>query len=75
MCDVRNFLVRSNIGRKRDNNTKSKIRKKIHLSINSNYIPYIILLITMIFGRWFLVRWTSTNLFVIPKKNDYFDMC
>jgi hypothetical protein len=65
MCDVRNFLVRSNIGRKRDNNIKSNTRKEVHHNINSNYIPCIILLITVIFGRWFLVRWTSRNLFVI----------
>ena len=50
MCDVRNCLVRSNIGRKRDNNTKSKIRKEVHHNINSNYIICIILLITVIFG-------------------------
>ena len=75
MCDIINFLVRNNIGRKHDNNTKSKIRKEVHLSINSNYIPCTLLLIAVIFGRWFLVQWTSTNLFLIPKKNDYFGMC
>jgi hypothetical protein len=36
MCDVRKFLVRNNIGQKRDNDNKSKIRKEVHLSINSN---------------------------------------
>ena len=32
---VINFIIKNNIGRKRDNNTKFKARKEIHLGNNS----------------------------------------
>ena len=70
-----NFLVRSNIGQKCDNITKSMIRKEVYLSNNSNYMFCTFLLIAVISGQWFFVWWTSTNLFVISKNNHYFGMC
>ena len=55
MCDVINFLVKINFGRKRDNNTKSKIRKDVHLNNISNYIPCILLLIVVNFKKKYIL--------------------
>ena len=47
-CDVINFLIRSNLGRKRENITKSKVRKEVHPNNNFSYIPCTLLVIAMI---------------------------
>lgn len=70
--DVISFLVRSSFGQKRDNNTKTRVRKDVLPGNNSNYIPCTLPLIAVIFGRCFT---TLTNLFVIPKRKDSFGMC
>ena len=72
-CDVVNFLVRSSLGRKHDNSTKSRVRKEVHHGNNSNYISCTLPLISVIFGGCLT---TSTNLFAIPKRRDHsFGMC
>ena len=71
-CDVTNFLFRSSLGQKRNNNTKSRIRKEVHPGNNSSYIPCTLPLIAVIFGGCLT---TSTNLFAIPKRRDSFGMC
>ena len=71
-CDVIKFIVRSNLGWICDNNTKSRVRKDVHPGNNSSYIFCTLPLITVIFGGCLT---TSTNLFAIPKRREFFSMC
>jgi hypothetical protein len=49
-CDVEDFFVRNSIGCKCDNNTKSKVKKEVHLGNNFSYILCILSLIAFLVG-------------------------
>lgn len=67
--DIINFLVRSSLGWKCDNSTKSGARKEVHPNINSSYIPCTLPLIVVIFCGCLI---TSRNLFAITKRKGFF---
>jgi hypothetical protein len=70
-CDVINFLVGSSLGRKRDNSTKSRVRKEVHPG--NDFLLHSLHSHTD-YGDFCGCLTTLTNLFAILKMVDFFGM-